>query len=176
MGGVFAANMTGNTVLAGIAFAQLDWNDAIRHLATLVAFFGGAVLSRLMLRLTHSPKPCLILEAAILAVVGFLPVSQEPAVLIVAVAMGIQASAITHFARAAVSTVVVTSTLARTAEAFLDKLWPGASDVVPPASNGRLLAISWTGYLAGAVVGALLLKVTAWPLAVPAVLLLLLLI
>ena len=175
MGGVFAANMTGNTVLAGIAFAKFDWSDAARHLATLVAFFAGAVLSRLLLRLTHSPKPCLVLEAAILAVVGFLPISQEPAVLIVAVAMGIQASAVTHFAQAAVSTVVVTSTLARTADAFLDKLWPGGTGVLPPVSNGRLLAISWAGYLTGAVVGAVLLKVMAWPLLVPAALLLLLL-
>lgn len=176
MGGVFAANMTGNTVLAGIALTQLDWADAARHLATLIAFFVGAVLSRLMLRLSRSPKPCLVLEAAILAVVGFLQISQEPAVLIVAVAMGIQASAVTHFAQAAVSTVVVTSTLARTADAFLDRLWPGGPGVLPPVSNARLLAISWAGYLAGAVVGALLLKVLAWPLLVPAALLLLLLI
>ena len=68
------------------------------------------------------------------------------------------------------------STLARSADAFLDRLWPGGPGVLPPVSNGRLLAISWAGYLAGAVVGALLLKVMAWPLLVPAALLLLLLI
>ena len=117
MGAVFAANMTGNTVLAGIALARFDWDDAARHLATLIAFFAGALLSRLLLRLTSSPRPGLVFEAAILAVVGFLPVGKEAAVLIVAVAMGVQASAITHFARSAVSTVVVTSTLARTADA-----------------------------------------------------------
>lgn len=175
MGGVFAANMTGNTVLAGIALARFDWGDATRHLATLVAFFVGAVLSRLLLRLAGSPRPGLVLEAAILAIVGFLPVGQEASVLIVAVAMGIQASAITHFAQTAVSTVVVTSTLARTADAALDRLLPGGGDQLPPVANGRLLALSWTGYLVGAVLGALLLKIVAWPLLVPAALLLLLL-
>ncbi len=34
MGGVFAANMTGNTVLAGIAAAQRDYTDAWHHLAS----------------------------------------------------------------------------------------------------------------------------------------------
>jgi len=43
-------------------------------------------------------------------------------VLILALAMGIQASAITHFSGVAVSTVVVTSTLARAADATLDRM------------------------------------------------------
>ena len=75
------------------------------------------MLSRLLLRLSHRPTAGLLVEAAILAVVGFLPIGPEPAVLVLAVAMGVQASAITHFAGNAVSTVVVTSTLARTADA-----------------------------------------------------------
>ena len=116
MGGVFAANMTGNTVLAGIAAAQRNYTDAWHHLAPLLAFFLGAMLSRLLLRLSHRPTAGLLVEAALLAVVGFLPISPEPAVLILAVAMGVQASAITHFSGNAVSTVVVTSTLARTAD------------------------------------------------------------
>lgn len=77
MGGVFAANMTGNTVLAGP-----------------------------------------------LAVIGLLPIGGEPALMPVALAMGLQASAITHFGGTAVSTVMATGTLARVAEAALDWIWP----------------------------------------------------
>ena len=44
MGSVFAANMTGNTVLAGIALAQGHWADAWRHLAPVAVFFVGAML------------------------------------------------------------------------------------------------------------------------------------
>ena len=107
MGGVFAANMTGNTVLAGIALAQLDATQAWHHVTPLLAFFVGAMLARLLLRLVKSPRPCLVLEAAILAGVGFASFGREAAVMALALAMGIQASAITQFARVAVSTVVV---------------------------------------------------------------------
>ena len=175
MGGVFAANMTGNTVLAGIAAAQRNYTDAWHHLAPLLAFFMGAMLSRLLLRLLHQPTAGLLVEAALLAVVGFLPISPEPAVLIVAMAMGVQASAITHFDGSAVSTVVVTSTLARTADAVLDRLWPGEKKHLPAVTNLPLLALTWIGYLAGAVAGALLLAVTPYPLLVPVALLALLL-
>ena len=169
MGGVFAANMTGNTVLAGIAAAQRNYTDAWYHLAPLLAFFVGAMLSRLLLRLWHRPNACLLVEAALLAVVGFLPLGPESAVLILAMAMGVQASAITHFSGNAVSTVVVTSTLARTADTLLDRLW------LPAAPNLPLLALTWIGYLAGAVAGALLLAVMPYPLLVPVALLALLL-
>jgi uncharacterized membrane protein YoaK (UPF0700 family) len=175
MGGVFAANMTGNTVLAGIAAAQRNHTEAWHHLAPLLAFFVGAMLSRLLLRLWHLPNACLAVEAALLAVVGFLAIDRELAVLIVALAMGVQASAITHFAGSAVSTVVVTSTLARTADSLLDWLWPGEKKDLPTAPNLPLLGLTWIGYLVGAVTGALLLGVMPYPLLVPVALLALLL-
>ena len=174
MGGVFAANMTGNTVLAGIAAAEGFHELAIQRLAPLLTFFAGAMLARLLLRLLERPMVPLLLEAAILAGIGFLPLGREPTVMIVALAMGLQASAITHFGGTAVSTVVVTSTLARIADATLDRLWPVAksSRPLPSIATPGLLALTWTGYLVGAVAGTLLLHLTAWPLMVPAVLLL----
>ncbi|MGZ3342791.1 MAG: YoaK family protein [Reyranella sp.] len=171
MGGVFAANMTGNTVLAGIAAAERNYTDTWHHLAPLLAFFVGAMLSRLLLRLSHKPTAGLLVEAALLAIVAFLTLDRELAVMIVALAMGVQASAITHFSGNAVSTVVVTSTLARTADAVLDRLWPGEKRPLPAAPNLPLLALSWTGYLAGAVAGTLLLAVTPYPLLAPVALL-----
>jgi uncharacterized membrane protein YoaK (UPF0700 family) len=171
MGGVFAANMTGNTVLAGIAAAQRNYTDTWHHLAPLLAFFAGAMLSRLLLRLSHKPTIGLLVEAALLAVVGFLPLDREVAVMIVAVAMGVQASAITHFAGSAVSTVVVTSTLARTADALLDRLWAGEKKQLPAVANLPLLGFTWMGYLVGAVAGTLLLAVMPYPLLVPVALL-----
>ncbi len=171
MGGVFAANMTGNTVLAGIAAAESRYADAGRHLAPLAAFFIGAMLARLLLRLWHRPAIPILLEATIIVAVCFLPIGVETAVLVLALAMGIQASAITHFGGAAVSTVVVTSTLARTAEATLDRLWPAEKRALPAVTTPRLLALSWTGYLLGAIAGTLLLHAMPWPLLVPAALL-----
>ena len=133
MGGVFVANMTGNTVLAGIEIAKGNNLGAWYHLTPLVAFFAGAMLARVMLRLLKAPMAGILLEAALIAVVDFLQAGQETAVMIVAFAMGLQASTITSFAGHAVSTVVVTSTLARTADAAVDRLWPGAA-APPPGS------------------------------------------
>jgi len=171
MGGVFSANMTGNTVLAGIALAEGRYPDAGRHLAPLVAFFIGAMLARLMLRLWARPMIPILLEAAIIAMMGFLPLASEAAVLVLAFAMGLQASAITQFGGVSVSTVVVTSTLARTADAALDHLWPAEAGKLPVVATPRLLMLTWVGYLLGAVAGGVLLHAVAWPLLVPAVLL-----
>lgn len=171
MGGVFAANMTGNTVLAGIALAERRYADAGRHLTPLVAFFIGAMLARLLLRLWGRPMIPVLLEAAIIGAMSFLPLAAESAVLVLAFAMGLQASAITQFGGVSVSTVVVTSTLARTADAALDKLWPAEAGKLPVIATPRLLLLTWIGYLVGAVAGGLLLHAVAWPLLVPAVLL-----
>lgn len=174
MGGVFAANMTGNTVLAGLSLGEGHFDLAAKRLAPLGTFFLGAMLARLLLQLFHRPAVPLLLEAALLAGVGFLPIGpmigHEAALLLVALAMGLQASAITHFGDTAVSTVVVTSTLARIAEAALDRTWP-TGRALPSISTPRLLALTWIGYLAGAVGGVLLVRSMPWPLVVPAALL-----
>jgi uncharacterized membrane protein YoaK (UPF0700 family) len=170
MGGVFAANMTGNTVLAGLSLGEGDFDLAAKRLAPLVTFFLGSMLARLLLRLFHRSAMPLLLEAALLAAVGFLPIGPEAALLLVALAMGLQASAITHFGDTAVSTVVVTSTLARIAEAALDRMWP-TGRALPSITTPRLLALTWIGYLAGAVGGVLLVRSMPWPLVAPAALL-----
>jgi uncharacterized membrane protein YoaK (UPF0700 family) len=172
MGGVFAANMTGNTVLAGLALGDGRLDLAAKRLAPLATFFLGAMLARLLLRLFHRPAVPLLLEAAVLAGVGFLPIGHEPALMVVALAMGLQASAITHFGGTAVSTVVVTSTLARVADAVLDRLWP-TGRTLPSVATPLLLTLTWIGYLAGAISGVLLVRYMTWPpLLVPAALLL----
>lgn len=173
MGGVFAANMTGNTVLAGLSLGEGHFDLAAKRLAPLVTFFLGAMLARLLLQLFHRPGVPLLLEAALLAVVGLLPIGREPALMLVALAMGLQASAITHFGGTSVSTVVVTSTLARIAEAALDRIWPTGRRPLPSVSTPWLLALTWIGYLAGATGGVLLVGAVQWPLLVPAGLLVL---
>ena len=171
MGGIFAANMTGNTVLAGVALADGHWELAGSRFIPLFAFFFGAMLARLLLRLTHKAAVPLLLEATLLAAAGFLPIGRELELMIAVLAMGLQASAITHFGSAAVSTVVVTGTIARIADAVLDSLWPAEKRALPLVATPGLLALTWVGYFAGALAGALLIKVTALPLLVPAALL-----
>ncbi len=172
MGGIFTANMTGNTVLAGISLADGHYEVAAQRFAPLLTFFIGAMIARLLLRLSHRPAIPLLLEAALIASADFLPAGKETVLLIVALAMGLQASALTHFGGVAASTVVVTSTLARIADATLDRLWPLEKHTLPTIAMPQLLGLTWLGYLAGAAAGAVLLHVFAWPLLVPAALLL----
>lgn len=54
-GGVFAANMTGNTVLAGSSLGDGPFDLDARRPARPVTFFLGAMLARLLLRLFHRP-------------------------------------------------------------------------------------------------------------------------
>jgi uncharacterized membrane protein YoaK (UPF0700 family) len=171
MGGIFAANMTGNTVLAGISVADGHYEMAVLRFIPLIAFFLGAMLARLLLHFFHKPTVPLLIEAAVLASIGVLPVGQESGLMIAALAMGLQASAVTRFGSTAISTVVVTSTLARVAEATLDRMWRAEKPPLPPVSTPRLLTLTWIGYFAGACAGALMLHVIAQPLLIPALLL-----
>ena len=77
LGGIFAANMTGNTVLAGIAVAEGQYALAGRQFMPLIAFFLGALLARLLLRLLRKPSAPLLLEAALLALAGFVTLGTE---------------------------------------------------------------------------------------------------
>ncbi|SKA01223.1 Uncharacterized membrane protein YoaK, UPF0700 family [Enhydrobacter aerosaccus] len=177
MGGIFAANMTGNTVLAGIALAQGDYGHALYQFAALAAFVVGAVLSHFLLRLTARPTAGLLAEAVLIAGIGFLPIQPELQAMIVAAAMGLQASAITQFGGVSISTVVITSTLARIADSLLDRFRPvDAKSERSAALNLHLLPLSWAGYLAGAFAGTLMIAILPWPLLAAAVLLLLMLV
>ena len=168
LGGIFAANMTGNTVLAGIALAEGQYGLAAKRFMPLIAFFLGALLARLLLRLMRKPAAPLLLEAALLAVAGFVTLGTEAELMVVSLAIGLQASAITQFGGSAISTVVVTSTLARMADATLDRFSPASGRHLPSIAKPSLLALTWLGYLLGALAGGLLVPVVAWPLLVPA--------
>jgi len=159
--GVFAANMTGNTVLTGASLANGEFAVAIERASTFLTFFGGAMLGRLSLRFAKSARLPLLVEALILCASSFIA-PPSLTVLCIAFAMGIQATAITKFKGAAISTIVLTSTLARLAEAILDffarhKMFATPSQKSPAA----LLAITWVAYAAGAVIAMLLLKVSS---------------
>jgi uncharacterized membrane protein YoaK (UPF0700 family) len=167
--GVFAANMTGNTVLAGLSLAHADWAVAADRVATLATFFGGAMAGRVLQRAWPEALWLpLLLEALLIAVAAFVDPARAWAIWLVAAAMGIQATVVTKVGGMAISTVVVTSTMARLAERAVDALArsPRAAGPGPDAPTG--LALAWGSYAVGAVAAALLMKVTALPLLVPA--------
>ena len=155
--GLFAANMTGNTVLTGIALAQRDWPHAIEGALVLVWFFAGAMAGRFLWD-AGGARPLLPLcaEAAILALCAFVDLRAAFALGLLAFAMGIQAAAIARFAGTALSTVVVTSTIVKLAEANLDALVRlSGARITKERVPIVLLLATWLAYGVGAVVAIL---------------------
>lgn len=168
--GIFAANMTGNTVIAAIAAARLDVATAVQHALTIAAFFAGAMIGRLMLNVSMGRAWVpLSAEALVLAACAVASLSPAVRVTCAAVAMGLQATALPRGGGPAVSTVVLTSTLARMAEVALDRVMGRSPHPArATAGPGGLLATTWASYAAGAAAGALLQDAFILPLLVPA--------
>lgn len=173
--GVFAANMTGNTVLVGLSLADGNWITALSRSLTLVTFFAGAIIGRALLRAAHGRTwLALTVEAALLVACAFVDPKGALSIWLVAAAMGLQSTGMTRFGTISISTVVVTSTLSRLAEFAVDSIVPRRK----PANTGAavvapgLLASAWFCYGLGAMVGALLMRVTDYVLLVSAVIVL----
>ena len=82
-GKVFANAQTGNIVLLGQNLAQGDWRTALHYLMPLAAFIGGVYVTEWVRHLfkdyrrIHWRQLVLIVEVAMLAVVGLLPHSMD---------------------------------------------------------------------------------------------------
>jgi uncharacterized membrane protein YoaK (UPF0700 family) len=162
IGRVFAANMTGNTVLFGIALAGAEWRRALTYATTLLAFFLAGIVASLMRRTLRRSDLILYAAAAFLLLA------------LLAVAMGFQGAAVQRFGRTAISTVVVTNTLLRLAEGIVTQIRrPAASPVRPEERESVVMgATAWTTYaLGGALTIAGAAYLTRWALILPAVLL-----
>ena len=143
---------------------------AAKRLAPLVTFFLGAMLARLLLRLFHRPAVPLLLEAALLAVVGFLPIGREAALLLVAPGDGAAGLGDHPFRRHGGQhrggdqhARAHRRGDARPAVADRPRPALGRHAAAAGADLDRLLA--------GAVGGVLLVRSMPWPLLVPAALL-----
>jgi uncharacterized membrane protein YoaK (UPF0700 family) len=147
LGGVFAANMTGNTVLLAIAASEGDAKRAGGYATTLAAFLAGATLSAFLRRTTGRPVAALLAAAALLlaAAVAHLPAPASLAIL--AVAMGLQGAAITRFGAAGMQTVVVTATIIRLADRIAARVAPRQDDAPGEAARLRRTCLDrlWRG-------------------------------
>ena len=169
-GGIFAANMTGNTVLAGLAIADGQWLKAVQRVATLGTFFAGAVLGRMLLNLAgnRSAVP-LAIEAAFTFCAALAVSGSSAEILLITFAMGIQTTALTRFHGVALSTVVMTSTMARLAESAADRLMRGFGRAAPRhGMPSGLLMWTWVAYGGGAAIAGVVVRYIAVPLVLPA--------
>jgi uncharacterized membrane protein YoaK (UPF0700 family) len=177
LGQVFVANMTGNTVLLGLAIGQAD-ERGVLHAGTALAGFvlgvavGAAIVERGPEHAVWTPAvtAALGLELVILVAfaAGWLLDGPEPSgvavyllIALSALAMGVQSAAVRRLDVADVSTTYVTGTLtsltARTVwrlrSTFLERAEERPTLTEPSERGLPLTADVWLAYGVGAVVG-----------------------
>ncbi|HJU18962.1 MAG TPA: YoaK family protein [Stellaceae bacterium] len=167
----FAGLMTGNTVFLGLALFGHAPAGPVLYIAVIAAFCAGVTMSRVALRLGMTPRPVLILTVLILLGLNFSSSRWAPAML--AFGMGAQNAATTRVAGVTVNTVFLTGDLQQLMGDLVARLFPGAKRERPAPRELIALALVWTSYVGGAVLGAALNLRLAQPFLVPAGLLLL---
>ncbi|THJ67957.1 DUF1275 domain-containing protein [Arthrobacter echini] len=165
---VFTGNMTGNVVLLGMAFVGGADLPILRPALALVFFMVGAALAGRVLRKgpegwsAHTSRSLLTVTlglAAVAVYTGLVDVRAEELLGSIttsglATMMGVQAATAKRLKVAEITTVVVTSTI--TGLASDSRLAGGTSPFWARRSSAIALI------LAGAVVGALTVKVELW--------------
>ena len=167
---VFTANMTGNTVLLGIALAQLDGDAAARSGLALAGFLAGAAAGAWIVERDHSQG--LWPRAVTLALALEWPSSSPlpavgnsramrcrcapTAVLIVlsALAMGVQSAAVHRLEVSGIATTYITGTLTNLVGRLMGRAHRRRR---PVFKHSALMAAVWIVYLGGAVAAAVLL-------------------
>ena len=158
-GQVFANAMTGNVIFLGIAFAERNWTQALRHIAPISAFLVGVMAARRLALLDRRNVGVfvLLLEIAALFLVGFLPLG-FPELLYTATVSFVSAFQVTTFRRVGrftYNSTFVTGNLREVAEGLADSLFspdPAARHL--GRRKSLKLASICLGFLVGAIVGA----------------------
>jgi uncharacterized membrane protein YoaK (UPF0700 family) len=148
-GGVFAANMTGNTVLLAISAAAGDWQKAVPHALALGAFLSGALISETLTRLLRRSSIALLLSAVPLIALYLASPEGRVALALLAFGMGLQGAAMVRFDGASLQTVVITGTLLKLIEAVVNRFVPPETGAT--AGSLWLFWLAWIAYGVGAL-------------------------
>jgi uncharacterized membrane protein YoaK (UPF0700 family) len=171
LGRVFTANMTGNTVLLGLALVQAESQAALRSALALAGFLVGGALGAWIVERGESgiwPQTvtvALTLEWIILTafavdwlfVSGGTPTPSARAGLIAlsALAMGVQSAAARRLDVSGIATTYITGTLTNLVAGLVGRVHHAGARLNPvqptrPAHGAVLLAAVWLVYLGGA--------------------------
>lgn len=185
-GRVFVANMTGNTVLLGIALAGGDGRALLQHALAIVGFMGGAAFGTWVGHgrdARSGLRRGLAVEIALLVVVaaGWTlsgdatpgPAVREGLIAAASAAMGVQSAAAQRIDVLGISTTYLTGMLTRLSTLAFDRAVGEAPPREPsprfaPSPDAVLLAATWGVYVGGAAAAAAVLLVTkSWAVLVP---------
>jgi uncharacterized membrane protein YoaK (UPF0700 family) len=188
LGHVFVANMTGNTVLLGIAIGQWNGKAALRAGTALGGFICGVGLGAAITgpgkqdRIAWPPIVTVVLAIELLALAaftgGWVYTGAEPdgaarfaLISLASLAMGLQSTAVRRLGIPGVATTYITGTLTDLTEGAIIHLRAVISAAAPgrrreertsPSARGLILpADVWLAYGTGAIIaGAIALR---WP-------------
>jgi uncharacterized membrane protein YoaK (UPF0700 family) len=170
LGGVFAANMTGNSVLLAIAAVHGEGARTAVYGFTLASFLVGALVAATLRRTTGKPTVGLGAAVALLVVAAVTSMGHTERLALLALTMGLQGASISRFGAYNLHTVVVTGTIVRLAEYCVDHVLPSQRAPEPGATT--LHALAWVAYGCGAAIATATQHFTHWPLLVAALILL----
>ncbi|KKG10051.1 membrane protein [Methanosarcina sp. 2.H.A.1B.4] len=160
-GGVFANAQTGNVVLMGIEAATGEWGQAMLHAVPILAFIVGVVVAEMIkkpsmrLFIPDSERAVLILEIAVLFIIGFIPYTSPNIIVTVAVSFvsSVQVSSFRKLVDSPYSTTMITGNLrSATQEAYIAFT---KKDRESALQAFRYSTINLS-FLAGAILGGLL--------------------
>jgi uncharacterized membrane protein YoaK (UPF0700 family) len=134
---IFTANMSGNSVHVGMYLGQQNWQELLRPLCAIAAYFTGMTLTRITVqiaarrRIRRIASFTLAVEALLLMLfaratpamhLGQIVDLHSPAyftfVALLAFAMGVQTATLTHIGALTIYTTFVTGTLTKLSESF----------------------------------------------------------
>jgi len=149
LGHIFAANMTGNTVLLAVN-AVRGGGETRDFIVTLGAFALGTIVGSGRKRATGRANAPLLLIAA-----ATVPLSRLPMLAMLAATMGLQAATVSQFGPTSIQTVVITTPIARLAEGLIDLAWPRRGRSAERSGEAQgLHGIAWGAYALGAACAA----------------------
>jgi uncharacterized membrane protein YoaK (UPF0700 family) len=158
LGGVFANAQTGNVVLFGVEAAREHWADAARHLPSLLAFVLGVVVAETLNRprvaaaLRWPARMALVLEIAVLVIVGFLPRGVPDSLIVVMIAFtaSVQVTTFRTLITWPYNTAMVTGNLRTAAQAAYAAVADRDPDAVRKTRSFAIIIVSFTiGAFAG---------------------------
>lgn len=160
-GGVFANAQTGNVVLMGIEAATGEWGQAVLHAVPILAFIVGVVVAEIIkkpsmhLFIQGSERAVLILETAVLFIVGFIPYTSPNIIVTVAVSFvsSVQVSSFRKLVGSAYNTTMITGNLRSATQDTYTAFTKRDNESARRAVRYSTINLS---FLAGAILGGLL--------------------
>ncbi|HET7892414.1 MAG TPA: YoaK family protein [Candidatus Sulfotelmatobacter sp.] len=161
LGGIYVANMSGNSVSTGIHSVEGEWSVVLFRLWAIGCFVSALFLTRLLID-SAAPvlsgrvaAPALVVEIVLL--VFFSKVKSENAgIFCAAVAMGVHTATLNRFNGITVYTTFVTGTLVKFAEHLAEWVLRliKREDPATNFEGARWLLSVWAAYITGAGFGA----------------------